>query len=220
MSLQHVMQRYCQGENGAFEELYRVLAPKLRARIRLLVRDGAVADDVLQLTFLKLHGARGSYRAGADPVPWVMAIASRNCFDELRRRQLRERLAISPEDLPEPPVDITGAPLETCETPDVRLPDANLSSALQQLPANLREAVVLTKLRGHSVRQAAQILGATEAAVKLRAHRGYARLRVLLSAQEEPCDGEALQQASLLLRDERGGEGLELAAGLDGRCPR
>ena len=52
--------------------------------------------------------------------------------------------------------------------------------ALAELPAQQREAVVLTKLDGKSVAEAAEIAGTTIGAMKVRAHRGYEALRRLL----------------------------------------
>jgi DNA-directed RNA polymerase specialized sigma24 family protein len=52
--------------------------------------------------------------------------------------------------------------------------------ALQQLPEAQRTAVVLTKLSGKSISEAADIAGISVGAMKVRAHRGYEMLRKLL----------------------------------------
>ena len=57
---------------------------------------------------------------------------------------------------------------------------AALESALQSLPETYREAILLTKVTGLSVAEAAQVLGSTPSAVKLRVHRGYKELRKTL----------------------------------------
>jgi RNA polymerase sigma-70 factor (ECF subfamily) len=71
---------------------------------------------------------------------------------------------------------------------DPALQEAALA-ALAQLPLLLREAVVLTKLEGKSVAEAASIAGTTVAAMKVRAHRGYKALRVAL--REQPLSSKA-----------------------------
>ena len=55
-----------------------------------------------------------------------------------------------------------------------------LERALDSLPENYREAIVLTKLTGLSLAEASEVLGATPTALKLRVHRGYVKLRELL----------------------------------------
>ena len=57
--------------------------------------------------------------------------------------------------------------------------------ALAQLPQNQREAIVLHRFEGFSFREIGELLGVSETAVKVRAHRGYERLRLLLAAHRE-----------------------------------
>ena len=57
--------------------------------------------------------------------------------------------------------------------------------ALGALPTQQREAVVLTKLEGKSVAEAATIAGTTVGAMKVRAHRGYEALRKLLTGAKK-----------------------------------
>ena len=58
---------------------------------------------------------------------------------------------------------------------------ARLSAELGRLPENQRVAFELIKQDGLSVAEAAQVLGTTVAAVKLRAHRAYEALRAVLA---------------------------------------
>ncbi|HZJ65884.1 MAG TPA: sigma factor, partial [Kofleriaceae bacterium] len=66
-----LMQRYCDGDAGAFRELYALVAPRLLGYLLKMARERALADDLLQQTFLKVHRARGAYVRGADPLPWI-----------------------------------------------------------------------------------------------------------------------------------------------------
>jgi RNA polymerase sigma-70 factor (ECF subfamily) len=54
---------------------------------------------------------------------------------------------------------------------------AALEGALDALPEAYREAIQLTKVSGLSMAEAAEVLGTSETAVKLRVHRGYTQLR-------------------------------------------
>jgi len=98
------MKRYCEGDASAFRALYAIAAPRLLTFVRCLVRDHALAEELLQQTFLKLHQARASYVAGADPLPWLYAIAHRTCLDALRRG-LPVPVAVT-DKLDEPPARI------------------------------------------------------------------------------------------------------------------
>src|SRR5213075_1979666 len=125
----------------------------------------AVADDLTQTTFLKLHRARGEYRRDLRLRPWVFTIAARVRLDEHRRHQR------VPEELDE----------ETLAAPDEGGPAAGATEAgelvervrrvLETLPESQRVIVHLHRYEGLTFGEIARALGTTERAVKLRAFR-------------------------------------------------
>lgn len=178
----HLMAVYCDGQEQAFHALYALLAPRLLGYLTGLLGERAAAEDMLQLTFMKLHQSRATYVRGANPVPWMYTIAHRTCLDELRRRK-RSKVRLSSDGaLPfEPSVDITGSSEPPAPGPDEQA-IARGMSALARLPESQRQAVLLTKIQGRSTAEAASILGTSAGAIKLRAHRGYVALRRILGA--------------------------------------
>jgi RNA polymerase sigma-70 factor (ECF subfamily) len=179
-----LMNRYCDGDAGAFRELYSRVAPRLVAYLQRMCGERATAEDLVQQTFLKVHGARSAYVRGADPVPWMFAIARRTFLDEARRRKrARVQVAGGEGHLPEVAAAIDGAPLADAPaaSPDPELVHAALD-ALARLPPAQREALILTKMSGKSIAEAAAITGASAGAMKLRAHRAYVALRRALAA--------------------------------------
>jgi RNA polymerase sigma-70 factor (ECF subfamily) len=182
------MQRYCSdGDHAAFAALYAIAAPRLLRSMLSVIRNRAVAEDLLQQTFLKLHRYRRAYIAGADPLPWLHAIAYRMCFDELRRaRRERSTLADVHSEVLEQLSTRDGSAAHAQPTYSERTIVATLR-ALDRLPEAHRTALILTKLEGHTIEQAAELLGTTATAIKLRAHRGYQRLRALLrESRDDP----------------------------------
>ena len=176
-----LMERYVDGDARAFRELYALVAPRLLGYLMKMAKSRALADDLLQQTFFKVHRARSAYVRGADPVPWIYAIAHRTFIDEVRKKN-RARVEVA-EEVPEVAASITGeADGVREEAADPELTRAVLE-ALEDLPTGQREAVVLTKLDGKSVAEAAAIVGTTVGAMKVRAHRGYEALRKLLGAK-------------------------------------
>jgi RNA polymerase sigma-70 factor (ECF subfamily) len=178
-----LMARYCDGDAHAFRELYAAVAPRLLGYMLRLARSRALADDLLQLTFLKVHRARAAYVRGADPLPWIYSIAHRTFIDEARRGK-RAIVQAAGDDVPEIAAGITGESADRADEPraDPELTAATLA-ALHDLPDAQREAVVLTKLDGKSVAEAAAIAGTTVGAMKVRAHRGYEALRRALGGR-------------------------------------
>lgn len=176
------MARYQDGDASAFRELYVQVAPRLLGYLMKMARSKALAEDLLQQTFLKVHRARGAYVRGADPLPWIYAIAHRTFIDDARKTK-RAVVRVAEDDVPEIAAGIDGASVtRRDERVDPDLARTALD-ALAELPAQQREAVVLTKLDGKSVAEAAEIAGTSVGAMKVRAHRGYEALRKLLGAK-------------------------------------
>ena len=187
-----LMQRYCDGDAGAFRELYALVAPRLLGYLLKMARERALADDLLQQTFMKVHRARAAYVRGADPLPWIYSIAHRTFIDEARKHKRAVVRLGEVEELPEVPAGLTG---ESADRRDDGRADPELVAAaldaLALLPDQQREAVVLTKLDGKSVAEAAAIAGTTIGAMKVRAHRGYEALRKVLGKRSEPAKKSA-----------------------------
>jgi RNA polymerase sigma-70 factor (ECF subfamily) len=185
-----VMARYCGGDGAAFHRLYELLAARILAYLTGLVGDRATAEDLLQLTFLKVHEARSTYVRGANPIPWIYTIAHRTGLDEIRKRKRsRVRLAKEGDVAAEPPAHITGVSAENHADPagssDTADPAAaGALAALASLPENQRQALILTKVHGRSIADAAMITGSTPGAIKQRAHRAYVTLRQMLGRKE------------------------------------
>lgn len=123
-----------------------------------------------------MHDARGRFARGAEVEPWAFAIA-RRLFLDFRKR--RRDVVGGPQDDP-----ATG-PSDDAEAIAVaRQLHASLVAELERLPPLQREAFLLVREDGLSMAQAADVLGVTVAAVKLRAHRAYERLRANLPPEE------------------------------------
>ena len=191
------MARYCGGDAAAFQALYALLAPRLLGYLFGLLRDRAAAEDALQLAFLKLHEARATYVGGANPIPWMYTIAHRTALDELRKRKRARVRLTSDGALPaEPAAHVTGVPVEAHQDAADR-PSATATrgalAAVDGLPENQRQALLLTKVHGRSTVEAAMIAGTTPGAIKQRAHRAYLTLRRVLrkdAQDDDPAEGQ------------------------------
>jgi RNA polymerase sigma-70 factor (ECF subfamily) len=165
------MERYAAGDAAAFARVYDTLAPRLFAYLFRQTRDRSRAEDLLQQTMLHIHRARDRFIPGAEVTPWAFAIARRLLVDSTRRGR-REVLGDG-TDL-DPGVAASPRADDLVQASQVAV---RIEIVLARLPASQRTAFQLIKQEGLSVAEAAQVLGTTVAAVKLRAHRAYEALR-------------------------------------------
>jgi RNA polymerase sigma-70 factor (ECF subfamily) len=169
------MAQYAGGDGAAFRRLFELLAPKIRAFFLRSFSDPSVADDLTQATFLKLHGARGSYQADRPLKPWVFTIAAGVRRDELRRRYRLPNRAGEAE-LEQLEAGLSGAPL--AEPPSLHAERAEaVRAAVMRLPESQRMVVHLHRYEDMTFEQIAGIMGTTPGAVRVRASRAYERLR-------------------------------------------
>lgn len=173
------MAAYRAGSGVAFRRLFDLLGPRLHGFFMRSFRSAAVADDLLQTTFLKVHRARADYRDTLPLRPWIFSIAARVRLDELRRRG---RLAEDTDDEAVARADeraATGSEPEGDAAASERA--ARVRAAIDALPESQRVIVHLHRFEGLGYAEIARILGTTEGAVKLRAFRAYERLRKQLA---------------------------------------
>ena len=174
--LDRAMERYAGGDDGSFAEVYDGLSPRLYGFLLRHTRDRARAEDIVQQTMLQIHRNRGRFLPGAEVMPWAFAIARRLVIDTHRRGH-REVLAPNDDEVGDLLVSLDAG---ADEVAIARETAAHLGAELERLPENQRVAFELIKQDGLSVAEAAQVLGTTVAAVKLRAHRAYEALRASL----------------------------------------
>jgi RNA polymerase sigma-70 factor (ECF subfamily) len=172
------MVRYAGGDEGAFVSLYDFVAPRLSAYLRRRVREPALVPDLVQQTFLHMHRARRTFRAGAEVLPWAFAIARRQLV-EVFRAELGPTVTMNDGDTD----DLArGRDVYPCGESLLAAKEAarRVERAFAGLSKPQRAAFELVKGDGLSLVQAAAVLGTTVTGVKLRTHRAYTALRLAL----------------------------------------
>jgi RNA polymerase sigma factor (sigma-70 family) len=173
---EELMERFQDGDSRALDALFDRHASGVHAFLARMVQDRALADDLLQTTFLSVVRSADRYQRGLKVVPWLLTIAGNAARDTLRRKRLQVEVMSDEEDgsLPDAAVE------PAMSDPGQR---RRIEQAFSKLPAQQRECVVLHKLEGLSFEQIAQMLDISETAARIRAHRGYERLRELLGEE-------------------------------------
>ena len=172
MTDETLMERFIAGDSGAFEVLFQRYSQPIHGYLTRMAGSEAQAEDLTQLTFLSVLRSRERFRPGALFRPWLYAIATNAARDQHRRRRPEEPIEQAAGEVEEPLAQVDPFQREA------------VRQALAKLPENQRTPIVLHRFEGLSFAEIAGVVGATETAVKVRAHRGYEKLRELLAHLE------------------------------------
>ncbi len=150
--------------------------PNLRAFAISLSGRHAQADDLVQETLLKAWSNVGSFTPGTNLRAWLFTIL-RNTFYSSHRRTSREVQ------------DTDGIFSERVSVPapqDSAIDMADFRIALEKLPEDQREALIMVGASGLSYEEAAEICGVAVGTIKSRVNRARARLAILLGIVAVP----------------------------------
>ena len=157
------------------------LAPALRAFAWSLSHNGADADDLVQETLIKAWSNRDKFEPGTNLRAWLFTILRNTYYTAVSRRR-REQ--------PDPDGKHAAA-LSAPPTQDWTMTMQSLQAALQKLPIEHREALILVGAAGLSYEEAASICNCAVGTIKSRVNRARARLVRLMDA-ETPAEAVAL----------------------------
>jgi RNA polymerase sigma-70 factor (ECF subfamily) len=165
------------GEEDALAALYDRFGRTAYGLALRVVRDPALAEDVVQEAFLSLWRTAGRFvpersRAGT----WLLTLVHRRAVDLVRRE---ERRRVEPLELAPEAADATAQ-----EAPWLRLERERVQAALARLPDTQREAIELAYYGGFTQAELADRLGQPLGTIKSRMFAGLARLGELLRDTE------------------------------------
>src|SRR6187549_2847552 len=166
------MAAYIAGDKAAFRELFQRYAPLLLRAMARDLRSLEESNDLVQQTFLHLHRSRLDFEPGRKLKPWIFTIALNLKREYFRRNKRRYETSLDDDRAVEPFEGPRGQ-----ERFDAARETAR---ALSTLPDDQREVIELHWFGGLSFPEVAEAVGASVAAVKVRAHRGYVALRARL----------------------------------------
>jgi RNA polymerase sigma-70 factor (ECF subfamily) len=156
--------------------------PLFRFVFRMLPRHED-ARDICQETFLRVLKKAHRFRQGSRFSTWMYQIALNLCRDQLRKRRRWSRLVSNRSELPEQPKGHLAAVSKNQDPGDVverEEKSAAVRRALDQIPAEQREVLVLKEFEGLKFREIAAILDCPESTVKSRMYYGLSGVRTIL----------------------------------------
>lgn len=179
-----LMERVARSDPGgrALETLYeRYGATALGLSARIL-GDRAAAEEVLQEAFFRVWDRSESFDAARGPfAAWLFTITRRLCIDRLRQRQTRPQTIDLGEGDDRSPLDLLSDPAgDVAEAAQAHSLRDKVRQALQTLPRDQCEVLLLSYFGGYTRREIAARLGQPEGTVHTRARLGLKKLRAAL----------------------------------------
>jgi len=155
--------------------------PHLRAAYNLarwLTRNAADADDVVQEAYLRAFKHFGSFRGG-DGRPWLLAIVRNTCYTWMQHNRSPELTIPLDDELYEIESKDLNPEALLLQSADIQI----VRQALEELPVEFREALVLRELEGLSYRQIAEVVDIPLGTVMSRLARARKRLQENLASR-------------------------------------
>ena len=149
--------------------------PRLRRYARALAGNRDDADDLVQDTLERAWAKSALWRGVADMRGWLFSIMHNLHVDGVRRPRVATQAL--DDDTPE---------VAVAATQGERLAVLDLQAALDQLPVEQRQIVLLVALEDMSYADVAATLGIPIGTVMSRLSRGRERLRALMDGRAEP----------------------------------
>jgi RNA polymerase sigma-70 factor (ECF subfamily) len=164
------------GDRRAYQTLLTEVTALVHDFVRKRLQHKDCQDEIVQETLLCIHRDRHTYDPARPFRPWMYAIARHRLFDHVEKLRRRSETEL-----------LTHTGLEELASNEPSAEDRGSLGFLRQALAHLsntqREVISMLKLEGFSVAEIAQKTGLSASNVKVTAHRGYKKLRVLIGEQ-------------------------------------
>jgi RNA polymerase sigma-70 factor (ECF subfamily) len=169
-----LMQDLCAGDEDAFAEVVRRFQNPVYSLLIRMLGNEEEAEELLQVTFCRVHRYRENYDPSRPLVTWIFTIASNLAKKEWRRRSRWVNVPLEH-------VHLTSsqktAPHYDAGQVELR---ASLEEAINNLPPHYREPFLLREKQEMTYEEIAEVLGIRIGTVKSRINRARASLRTSL----------------------------------------
>lgn len=179
-----------EGEKTSFKRELLATLPSLRAFAMSLIGRHDRADDLVQDTIMKAWAKQDSFEMGTNMKAWLFTILRNELYSQLRKRgrEVQDSEGYFTESLAQHPAQYGSLDLQ------------DFRRALDTLPPDQREAIILVGASGFSYEEAAEICGCALGTIKSRVNRARVRLQEILQVSGESDYGPDTTSAPLTSR--------------------
>lgn len=164
-----------------FQAIHDSYRPRISRYLARLVGQ-LEAEDLTQEVFARVDKGLKDFRGDAKLSTWIYRIATNVATDRMRSRSFQEARpgkSISRDESPIEDIDpFTGEKKPSVEREAIRKEMSScVHDFIDSLPENYRAVVILSEIEGFTNPEIAEVLGLTLDTVKIRLHRGRAKLK-------------------------------------------
>lgn len=169
---QALVERAQAGDKKAFELLVSKYQRRLSRLVARFVKDPDEVADVVQETLIKAYRSLGNFRGESAFYSWIYRIAVNTAKNYLNQNSLNYAISATDKDGEE--VDLTEK-IADWHTPEAEMINREImdtiNQAIEQLPEELRQAIVLREVDGLSYDEIAQVMNSPAGTVRSRISR-------------------------------------------------
>lgn len=171
LSDEELMMTYREGTSEAFHELYRRYSGKIFGYLRKKVKDEAIASDIFQEVFMKLHRSKHLYKESLPFKPWLFTVAQSTLIDHLRKNKKQ--------------MNHSNIDAEEIADTNLRADIINEDLAiLEKLPANQRTVLQMRYLDEKTFQEIAEVLKTSETNARQIVSRTIRNLKLLIKGKK------------------------------------
>jgi RNA polymerase sigma-70 factor (ECF subfamily) len=182
-----LMLRYRNGDEDAFEMLYRRYEKPLFSFIYRILMSAVDAEDLCQETFLRLVKEKKKYQVSGNFKTWIFRIALNLCRDRLRRKKFRSHRSLDAPSLSQNGTKNEFENILSDPAPDqIDCIEKNemkvlIQKAFAKLPEKQRTVVILKEYQALKFSEIAEIMKSPVGTIKSLNHRGHKKLKKILT---------------------------------------
>ncbi len=170
-------------DQSEFESMAMPFMDQLYSHALRLTKNSSDAEDLVQETYLKGYRAFSTFEEGTNLRAWLFRILTNSFINNYRKKQR----GFDEEDLDDLEDMYLHRRLGSTQIPSLgmsaedmlfeRLTEEEIKDAVEGLPTQYREVVLLADVQGFSYKEIADILDIPDGTVMSRLHRGRAKLQ-------------------------------------------
>jgi RNA polymerase sigma-70 factor, ECF subfamily len=168
------------GDMRCYDELVRRYKIRLYTFVVQMVKNDQLAEDIVQDTFIRLYRHYQSYRTIAKFRTWIFTIAANQVRTQMRKLSKMKTIDLEPRNSGDRATELPHPQRNVDEQVAGKMTVEKVKSAMEQLPDEFREAIILREIEELSYDEIVSMLNLPLGTVKSRINRARARLRDLL----------------------------------------